>query len=853
MDIGIGTGVGGVILVAIVVLVTLILRKRTQHRRAVTELEHHLEAVTATSMQEIGEVPRPISIARCGAINPLHAKGGWGALYSDESVHQSGATAWKGGRIRNSVSLPKRIRQRALPLEMLKHLSAIIESPRSKTARSPSPAVHDRSTERADNAADRAGRKKTVHLVAHQEDEEDVFVMPGSPKPHVLPSFAIRSPGMYGAAIANDDRPMKASRSISVGALHVPEGAVFGHPSGPYGRPQMHSRSISLGAPQSRPPSGPVPPVPRVVLRERQSSGDTQHRDGLCVSRMSTSSRESASSSVLVASVIKTMHADKPLVGSPRVEDVVADDESAQLKTVSNGRWQDPQMADPQRQTESTAQERAAHNHSTGQVHHQQHPSIRSNTARYSAYSQHRLSTASTVSSISDTTHTNRLSIPQIGTADRVSISRVSSYSSLHTAAGAGESQNSLNTSAMHKIVTTPRRTSRVSMTGSPAERRKTSVLREISSNANANLQLTPSRQTSDSTVQTDWSARSSNGNPFQWDSQSLPLLVTKPSALKGSPTSKGSRKGHKRQNCVRISTLQPQVLGPPPSRPTSPSLMHGIEEEDGGEHDGDLGKRHGDAGMTFVRHEKLPRLSSASSLAANLKVKSVRVSLTPSSPTLSTWAAEQQRHEQGAAIDMVRLPSQPSDSQLSTVSVSPAGTGVGRLTAARQSPDRSSGGFSIPAFPSPSKATVGAVQWHQQTIPEFSLSRPSTDGPEEVEPETWFAQQRPHTEPKATSPGLPSSPPLPASKQHAYDPAWAVLAIAAPAEGIAEYDPASPVWPADTDAIPSSPPNEDLSSPSFFPFALHDDHGPAPEALHFHDDAEHVSPRTKSGSRPSS
>ncbi|TKA65895.1 hypothetical protein B0A55_12045 [Friedmanniomyces simplex] len=185
-------------------------------------------------------------------------------------------------------------------------------------------------------------------------------------------------------------------------------------------------------------------------------------------------------------------------------------------------------------------------------------------------------------------------------------------------------SRTSLTTGAVQKIIVTPRkpnRTSSVSAAGSPAERCKTSILREISGNSNAgngNLQLTPSRQASDSTVQTTWSGRSSNGNPFQWDQQ-LPL--TKPSALKGGPTSKGSRRGqgHKRQNCVRISTLQPQILGSParPSRPTSPvNIMLGIEEE-GAEGE----ETRSEAGMSFVRNEKLPRQSSASSLAANLRV----------------------------------------------------------------------------------------------------------------------------------------------------------------------------------------------------------------------------------------
>ncbi|KAK5694898.1 hypothetical protein LTR97_009489 [Elasticomyces elasticus] len=841
MYIGIGAGVGGAILLATIALTVMIIRKRAQHRRAVAELEDQSESVTVPSMQQTGEIPRPVSTARCGALNPLHSKAGWGALSSDETIHDPDHSVRKGGRKRNSVSLPKRIRQRAIPLKRLKHLSAIIESPRSRAVKSPSPAVHDRSTGKH-TEAQMSAKRKTVQLVSHQEDDEDVFVMPGSPKPHVLPSFAIRSPGMYGAAIANDDRPqMRVPRSISVSVLEVPlpDGAVFGHTSRLNSRPQMHSRSLSLGAPQSRPPSGPVPPVPSLAERGRQDSDESQHRLGMCVSRgVSCSSQESASSSVLVTGLIREKNRANQPMGSPSVEDVVADDDSAQLKTVSNRQWQSPRVLGTMRAD--------INNHSDAQMGHQHHPSIQSNAARYSTFSHNRLSIASSVSSMSDTTHaSNRLSIPQIGTADRVSISRVSSYGSLSAAGG---SHTSLTTGAVQKIVTTPRkqnRTSSVSAAGSPAERRKNSVLREISGNANAanaNFNVTPSRQASDSTVQTTWSGRSSNGNPFQWDQQ-LPLA--KPSALKGSPTSKGSqrRQGHRRQNCVRISTLQPQILGPParPSRPTSPvDVMLGIQEEE---------ETRSEAGMSFVRNDKLPRQSSASSLAANLKVKNVRVSLTPSSPTLSMWttAYQEQQHLQH------HLPSQHSDSQLS---ISPAGTTASRPPlVSRQSSDRSLGGFSIPAFPSPSRATVGGVQW-EQPIPEFCLSRPSTDGPEDEVGSSPFADNSYRDQIEDASTMLPSSPPLPVSKQDAYDPAWPSLAVPRPHDttsGI-EYDPASPLWPSGIDATTTDHDRPQQSSPSFFPFALHNDSSaPPPQALHYHDDAEHVSPRTRSGSRPTS
>ncbi|KAK5113460.1 hypothetical protein LTR85_010888 [Meristemomyces frigidus] len=657
-------------------------------------------------------------------------------------------------------------------------------------------------------SSDKPGFRKTITLVHPAERGDDVSTAPGSPKPDVLPCFAIRSPGMYGASIANDDRP-KPPRSVSVGALlvPVPENAVFGYPARP-SRPQMHARSISLGAPPSRPPSGPVPPLP--VIAPHRVNSDESNRQGMFVSRMSTSSQESASSSVLVTSPILTMRDDESkMIGSSSIEQVVGDDDSAQLKSVMNRQWQNPLITGPRPmdmpQSGAGASAPLPRNHA----------SIRSNIARYSndSLNDRRLSTVSTASTDSGR---NRLSIPQIATADRVSISRVSSCNSLKGAAGGGVQK-----------ITTPRKPSRqssVSANGSPAERRKTStvpasVLRDIQANSVSNIS-TPSRHASQSTQN---SGRSSNGNPFQWD-QSLPL--TKPSALKGSPNSKGS-KGHRRQNCVRISTLTPQILGPPPSRPTSPSIMCGIQEEGEESHH----QQTNVGGIRFVSNgHRLSRPPSANSLAfhQNLRVQTLRASLTPSPPTLSTWTAyQEQRHDHGG------LPSQHSDSQLS---VSPMARTTSRLS------DRSSA-FSIPSFPPPSRATLSGIQL-SQPVPEFSLSRPSTDEPErssspfglQMSPEE--DDYRGSRQQENEEMMLASSPPLPVSKSEEYDPAWPLITIPAPQHSGIEYDPASPMWPED-----SAEPEPERSSTSYFPFAVA---GRGMGEPCSDDDYEHVSPRSR-------
>ena len=721
---GIGVGVGAAILLAVLVVLVKLLKKRLEYRRTLEVMEVE-QAVQLAHMHEVGEIPRPVGVARCGTLAPLHARAGWGALSSNETIHESEPAAQAKSRKRSSISLPKRFKRRGIPLKSLKRLTAIMESPRSRNAKSPSLPFQEIAQTQAGAEIDALPQSNTKVYTLRMVEGEDVFVRPGSPGMEVLPSFAIGCPGRYGAGIAVSNDNPKALRARSVGALMVPvPDEITSGPISCLNRPQMHGRSISLGAPPSRPPSGPVPPLP--VIAPHGANLNDMARRGLCISRTSSSSHGSTSSSVLVKSpILKVPEQNKPL-RSPNVEEVVAEDDSASLKTVAKKQWQNPLITGPRpRAAPSTTRD------ADGLI---SQVSIRSDIARYSVESQasHRLSSVSTASS--ERNH-NRLSIPQIGTADRVSISRASSNHSFHSISGVQK-------------ITTPRKPARktsVSAFGSPAERKKTSILRDISGNS------LPSRQPSNATQD---SSRSSNGNPFQWD-QPLP----KPSALKGSPN---ARKGHRRQNCVRISTLTPQILGPPPSRPTSPDIMYGIEEESG-EGEGNTDP----SGLRFVSNQRQSRPSSASSFVQNLRTQTLRASLTPSSPTLSAWTAYQQHG----------LPSQHSDSQLSASTIT--------RSISRQS-DRSSH-FSIPSFPSPIKPTLSDVQLNQP-VPEFCLSRPSTDVEEENSSSPFGLQVSSDNE-------IPSSPPLPVSKQVPYDPAhpaWPIVDIPAPQR---VYDPASPAW----------------------------------------------------------
>ena len=752
---GLGAGLGGAFLIAFALVIALTVKTRRKHRRAIEALEVE-EAMQMAQRQwhDIADIPQPVTSARRSTLAPLYTRAGWGALSSNEDVHDPGRATQRDRRKRSCVSLPKKFKYRGIPLKRLKRLTAIMESPRSRTTNSPALPFQDTMPTQA-GAQDAAIPRNSKAYTLRKVGDDDVFVCPESPKPSVLPSFAIRSPRRYGAGIALSDNS-KAQRSRSVGAMaDISKNVLVGQISRP-DRPPMHARSISLGAPPTRPPQGPVPPLP--VIEPHETEVEKSVRQGMCVSRVSTSSQDSAGSSVLVTSPILQMHEQNKTLASPSVEEIVAADGSASLKAVAHKQWQMPRGGKARSMSTSSDKENRE-----GAM---PRTSIRGNIARYSAEStaSHRLSTASTASSDS---RCRRLSIPQIGTADQVSMSRVCSNTSLNSRNGVQK-------------ITTPRKSMRssVSAYGSPAERKKTGVLRDISAKS------LPCRQPSNATQE---SSRSSNGNPFQWDQP-----LQKPSALKGSPN---ARKGHRRQNCVRISTLTPHILGPPPSRPSSPSIMHGIAEESG---DCDEGATQ--PGVLFVSNQRLSRPPSASSFAPNLRIQTLRASLRPSSPTLSAWTAFQ---EHG-------LPSEASDSQLSA---SPNTRSISRQS------DCSSN-FSLPRFPSPGKATVANAQL-SQPVPEFCLSRPSTDTVGDT-----------RTSPSALQISLDveiqSSPPLPISKSKEYDPAhpaWPIVKIPAPRHK--EYEPASPAWD-DTEPERSS---------AFFPFAA--------TSMNRHQDNE-ISPRSR-------
>lgn len=184
-------------------------------------------------------------------------------------------------------------------------------------------------------------------------------------------------------------------------------------------------------------------------------------------------------------------------------------------------------------------------------------------------------------------------------------------------------------------VLSTPRRQNtsmrRVSIYGSPYERKRTSVLQDISGN-----ESTLPRALSQASIITPDS--DDRNNPFNLESPVLP----RSSLRKKSSGSKTTRK----RCTVRIFSI-PTIIDPP-SRPISLSRMNGIVEES-------LIKEP----QSFISRndpgngEALHRPPSTSIFAPDLNnmTTSLRASLTPSSPTLS-FVPYNQENEVPSALE---------------------------------------------------------------------------------------------------------------------------------------------------------------------------------------------------------
>ncbi|KAF1954224.1 hypothetical protein CC80DRAFT_537061 [Byssothecium circinans] len=438
------------------------------------------------------------------------------------------------------------------------------------------------------------------------------------------------------------------SRSKSVAEIPVSEKlGLVGH----LPRPKLHNRTASGNAPECA-----LPPLP---LDAARAKSETRRRSLLSrsPSRLSMSSFESAGSWILATQSSPIMR-----TANSRVQKVAKRD------------WRNSMIIGPRPIRDTLTL------HGKNQ---QSQSSIKSSAARFSSVTsstqpeQQQQQQTELRSSLLTNSSSNH-SIGNVKTAESVTMSKVSSPAASPLTVRSSK---------------TPKRRSGSFVTpyGSPEDRRKrSSILQRASGNHGA-----PERQLSQASTQAS-SRRSSNGNPFQWDP--APMSAGKPSNLKGSPS---ARKGHRRQNCVRIS-LTPTVLGPR-SRSPSPGFMKEIQEESPNA----TANIKLDIGLGFSSNRSLPRPPSSSTFAPDLKLgtTSLRASLTPSSPTLSM--ANYDHGPIGSPIasrDDANLPRNFSDHRLSTGSV-----------------------FCIPSFPSPCHDLPGAYDF-ASAPPTFALSRPSNE-----------------------------------------------------------------------------------------------------------------------------
>ncbi len=672
---------GGAIFLAFACIVIFLLRALAQKKRRLADLEYRdfpTQDAGVRQLEPSGSARPRMVLRRSAQQSPYHSGNGWGSLSSRDNVHQPPLALRLPSQVFRDTKLGgKRARSLVMSLKpalpgRFKSLRRLNPARLSVTERGsmalvsvesmhPPPAVGcygdilDGSV-KSGALRTQAGRSSTYN--GDQRPASRSEYGSGLQSIQVPKPLVVRKHGTEQEDVAVRQRTQR-SKSIATTTRPTPSGVVardnFRH-----GRPQMHARSISLCSQYvGIVPIAAAPPIPALLAYDdRYRNGRTQYN--ISPSRRSLSSFGSGGSSIL-----KTGNSPSYSRGY-----------TGSLHLAADGGWQ--QLSDaPARAIRDSMAIRG-----TARLHRPQ-MSIRSSIARYSADSQ----PSQDVSRTNSTSSVIHNVLPQ----------RTSLGNSPDGKHGRGLSPSSIPNYRYpnRQSLSTPRRSSRsrVSAYGSPAERRKTSILRDVSGN-----QTTPTRQTSQHSTQAS-STRSSNGNPFQWDPETM--QSGKPSALKGSPS---ARKGHRRQNCVRISL--PHTTIRPRSSSPNPSMMNGIKEESPETVLSIRETASVDNGPNSFR--ALPRPPSASTFAPDVRFSHsmLRASLTQGSPTLSL-------------VDY--YPETTSQStQLNRLSIQSSQT---RLSSARHS--RSSSIFNIPIFPLPDSAL--AVE-----TPILSLSRPSTELDEE-------------------------------------------------------------------------------------------------------------------------
>ncbi|KAF2106624.1 hypothetical protein BDV96DRAFT_331440 [Lophiotrema nucula] len=692
----------GMIALGFIVVGILLVRARREHKRLLADLEERGVVIAQAHAQgsQDATTTRPRAVLRRNTMLPFNSKSGWGALPSVESINRPDppsmpphyAPPKPAGFVARSSRLSwpfpaRRASEKAIHLRKIRVpiLSTVIESPK------PSPLVPVLSGSiRGDPPSHRKSESRPTSdqslLQRHpifRKNWQDGRTVEG---PVVSPEPLRRS--LTAKPIPKTEVRVRPSRSKSL--AEIPLCASIEDVS-QMTRPDMHARSASMCSQSSgNAPDTRLPPLPLEVARLKSVS---RRRSLLSQSpsKVSVSSHESAGSSIL---------ATQPSPVIPRPNNV-------RIQSVNKRTWKPSLVVGP-RPLRDTLVLHGKNRSSQG--------SIKSSAARFSSVTPTKQEARGENRS-STMTASSSLASMKVKTAESITLSKVSSPSCSPLTV------RSLSTPKRHSG-------SQVSAYGSPPERRKASAV------ANDSFGNTggPTRQLSQASTQAS-STRSSNGNPFQWDPS--PMSCGKPSALKGSPS---ARKGHRRQNCVRIS-LQPTYYGPPRSRDASPSGMNDIQEES----PAGTSEKRNSIGFGFSNPRSLPRPPSTSVFNPEMKISAIRASLTPSSPTLS----------------MANYDHGPIGSPLAS-------------NAAQDNEQQSAQGgirlsngslFSIEAFPSPGHGT-GVPQDLMSPPPTFALSRPSNEYHDQL-CQDFLAPSSPF---KLSVPNFPSDTDIPKSTDE-YDP----------------------------------------------------------------------------------
>nr|POE86618.1 hypothetical protein CFP56_46802 [Quercus suber] len=594
----IGLSIGIALLVAIAGVALLVARKRRQYRKVLAGLEKCGD-ICIRQETVVRCDPQPSSATRAEIPILTPSRASWTAISLDDAAHhaQDGRPAVQEVRPSKSSSAT------FMPQSMSPRRTQQVQRHKDSshcTTQMPRPLIARRSSleVKTNNPVAEQEHPRT-HKAKAERVGKGILAVPEK-LPPISPSFSgvsypVEDLGIHAVQSGRQHVP----RSLSLDSLAT-RGTYFKTGLNSW-RLSRHGRSTSLGAPPTRPPSGPVPAVPNraAPMKIDGFRRSLSTRRTFASKSNATHASAHANGLLMVPDVSISAHASRSL-GS------VAKTDSGNSDSVIYRQWQDPLVTGPQfAVVPSTESSNRQHRtvESTGSS------SIvdRSTELTAGGHQRDRKTLSAAVhselnrtfsTSTGDVSHNGKSAVFTTGMT-----SRNESYRPFRT-------MRPVNVGAASN--------------GSPYEYKPLMTMGETS---NSRLW----RQTSS---ETEGSSGSGDGDNIGWS-----LGISRPSAMKGSPN---ARKGYRRRNTVRISTLTPQVF----EVPTSQSANHGsarfmleglIEEK----------LLDTSAAATAITTLLRPNNNSFTDDRSESRVS--RLSLTPSSPTLSAWVLH---HKERSGLD---------------------------------------------------------------------------------------------------------------------------------------------------------------------------------------------------------